>query len=317
MRSPSSGMFHYIGGAPLPPRTVDGFSTGGDLGWLEPEGYLHIVDRRVDMIITGGANVFPAEVETALIDHPEIADVVVVGLQDAEWGRRVHAIIEADRSRPSAHRGRRARVRQGPPRRVQGAEVGRVRRRHPAHRGHQGQPRRARSTPAAAEPRSFPGAIRLSGAHHLEHDAADLGEEELDGATVVPRRDLEVGARDARARRHRSWARSRWRVPMAMPHIFGSSAWKIWNCRLSVEPVMKPPNDVDVPRNSPTVSIEKFPSAARCRRAHLAPAACRRGSPRGHPSGMSTTSRRNRSTAAGSGVTILTWFMPVHRQWFV
>ena len=95
MRSPSSGMFHYIGGAPLPPRTVDGFSTGGDLGWLEPEGYLHIVDRRVDMIITGGANVFPAEVETALIDHPAIADVVVVGLKDDEWGRRVHAIIEA------------------------------------------------------------------------------------------------------------------------------------------------------------------------------------------------------------------------------
>jgi bile acid-coenzyme A ligase len=95
MRSPSSGMFHYIGGAPLPPRTVDGFSTGGDLGWLEPEGYLHIVDRRVDMIITGGANVFPAEVETALVDHPDIADVVVVGLKDDEWGRRVHAIIEA------------------------------------------------------------------------------------------------------------------------------------------------------------------------------------------------------------------------------
>jgi bile acid-coenzyme A ligase len=95
MRSPSSGMFHYIGGAPLPPCTVDGFSTGGDLGWLELEGYLHIVDRRVDMIVTGGANVFPAEVETALVDHPQIADVVVVGLQDTEWGRRVHAIVEA------------------------------------------------------------------------------------------------------------------------------------------------------------------------------------------------------------------------------
>jgi bile acid-coenzyme A ligase len=95
MRSPSSGMFHYLGGAPLPPRTADGFSTGGDLGWLEPEGYLHIVDRRVDMIVTGGANVFPAEVETALIDHPDIADVVVVGLRDDEWGRRVHAIVEA------------------------------------------------------------------------------------------------------------------------------------------------------------------------------------------------------------------------------
>jgi bile acid-coenzyme A ligase len=94
MKSPSSGMFQYLGGAPLPPRTVDGFSTGGDLGWLEPEGYLHIVDRRVDMIITGGANVFPAEVESALIDHPAIADVVVIGLQDPEWGRRVHAVIE-------------------------------------------------------------------------------------------------------------------------------------------------------------------------------------------------------------------------------
>jgi bile acid-coenzyme A ligase len=53
------------------------------------------VDRRVDLIITGGANVFPAEVEAALIDHPDIADVVVVGLRDAEWGRRVHAIVEA------------------------------------------------------------------------------------------------------------------------------------------------------------------------------------------------------------------------------
>jgi bile acid-coenzyme A ligase len=48
----------------------------------------------VDLIITGGANVFPAEVEAALIDHPEVADVVVVGLRDPEWGRRVHAIVE-------------------------------------------------------------------------------------------------------------------------------------------------------------------------------------------------------------------------------
>src|SRR3954453_6722063 len=75
--------------------TDDGFGTVGDMGYLDDDGYLYLVDRRVDMIITGGANVFPAEVETALIDHPEIADVVVVGLQDAEWGRRVHAIIEA------------------------------------------------------------------------------------------------------------------------------------------------------------------------------------------------------------------------------
>jgi bile acid-coenzyme A ligase len=52
------------------------------------------VDRRVDMIISGGVNVFPAEVETALMDHPKVADVVVIGLKDDEWGRRVHAVIE-------------------------------------------------------------------------------------------------------------------------------------------------------------------------------------------------------------------------------
>ncbi len=101
MRSPAGGMFRYLGGALLPPRTAEGFSTGGDLGWLEPEGFLHIVDRRVDMIVSGGANVYPAEVENALVDHPGIADVVVIGLQDPEWGRRVHALIEpADPTAP-------------------------------------------------------------------------------------------------------------------------------------------------------------------------------------------------------------------------
>jgi bile acid-coenzyme A ligase len=64
------------------------------MGWCEADGFLHIVDRRVDMIISGGANVYPAEVESALIEHPGIADVVVIGLTDPEWGRRVHAIIE-------------------------------------------------------------------------------------------------------------------------------------------------------------------------------------------------------------------------------
>src|SRR5262249_15526726 len=60
-----------------------------------------LADRRSDLIITGGANVFPAEVESALIDHPKIADVVVIGLRDPQWGRRVHAIIEpADHASP-------------------------------------------------------------------------------------------------------------------------------------------------------------------------------------------------------------------------
>jgi bile acid-coenzyme A ligase len=101
LRSPTSGLYRYLGGAPLLPTTDDGFGSGGDLGHVDADGYLYIADRRVDMIVTGGANVFPAEVETALIEHPGIADVVVVGLRDPEWGRRVHAIIEpADPAAP-------------------------------------------------------------------------------------------------------------------------------------------------------------------------------------------------------------------------
>ena len=83
------------------PRTDDGFVTVGDMGWLDEEGFLYMADRRVDMIVTGAVNVFPAEVESALSEHPGIADVVVVGLRDPEWGRRVHAIVQAeDPSRP-------------------------------------------------------------------------------------------------------------------------------------------------------------------------------------------------------------------------
>lgn len=94
MRSPSYGGSDYLGDAPRPATTEDGFQTVGDLGHLDDQGYLYIADRRVDVIITGGANVFPAQVENALIDHPGIADVVVVGLSDPEWGRRVHAIVQ-------------------------------------------------------------------------------------------------------------------------------------------------------------------------------------------------------------------------------
>jgi bile acid-coenzyme A ligase len=103
LRSPTYGGSNYLGDAPQLRETPDGFRTVGDLGYLDEDGYLYVADRRVDMIISGGANVFPAEVEKALIDHPRIADIVVVGLRDPEWGRRVHAIIEpADPASPPA-----------------------------------------------------------------------------------------------------------------------------------------------------------------------------------------------------------------------
>ena len=84
----------YLGDVAPIPTTADGFGTMGDLGYVDDEGYLYLVDRRVDLIITGGANVYPAEVENALAEHPGVADVVVIGLTDEEWGRRVHAVIQ-------------------------------------------------------------------------------------------------------------------------------------------------------------------------------------------------------------------------------
>ncbi len=105
LRSPMSAGYRYLGGAPLLPSTPDGFRTAGDIGHVDDDGYLYIADRRSDMIITGGANVFPAEVECALAEHDGIADVVVIGLNDSEWGRRVHAVIQlADSANPLTER---------------------------------------------------------------------------------------------------------------------------------------------------------------------------------------------------------------------
>ncbi|HZU49692.1 MAG TPA: AMP-binding protein [Mycobacterium sp.] len=94
LRAPMSAGYRYLGGAPPLPSTPDGFRSAGDIGHVDADGYLYIADRRADMIITGGANVFPAEVECALAEHPDIDDVVVIGLADPDWGRRVHAVVQ-------------------------------------------------------------------------------------------------------------------------------------------------------------------------------------------------------------------------------
>ena len=85
--------FKYVGKAEK--RTLPGgWVSVGDLGKLDDEGYLYILDRRTDMVVTGGANVFVSEVEAALLAHGDVADVAVIGLADPEWGRRVHAIVQ-------------------------------------------------------------------------------------------------------------------------------------------------------------------------------------------------------------------------------
>ena len=89
--------YHYLGAEPK--RRADGWESLGDIGRLDADGYLYLGDRLADMILRGGANIYPAEVEAALMAHPDIRSCVVVGLPDPELGQRVHAIVEIDRAK--------------------------------------------------------------------------------------------------------------------------------------------------------------------------------------------------------------------------
>ena len=90
-----SAGYRYLGGASPLPSTEDGFRSAGDIGHLDEDGFLFIPLTAVSTwIVSGGANVFPAEVESALAGHPDIADVVVIGLPMSGGGRRVHAVIQ-------------------------------------------------------------------------------------------------------------------------------------------------------------------------------------------------------------------------------
>ncbi len=71
-----------------------GWSTLGDLGHLDEDGFLHLSDRRSDLIISGGVNIYPREVEDVPVLHPAVADVAVIGLPDEEMGQRVHAVVQ-------------------------------------------------------------------------------------------------------------------------------------------------------------------------------------------------------------------------------
>jgi bile acid-coenzyme A ligase len=84
--------YHYLGAAPK--RRSDGWESLGDIGRLDEEGYLYLGDRLADMVLRGGANIYPAEVEAAVSEHPGVRSCVVVGLPDPEFGQRVHAILE-------------------------------------------------------------------------------------------------------------------------------------------------------------------------------------------------------------------------------
>ena len=81
----------------MPEQTAEAFDGGwlhtGDVGRLDDEGFLYIVDRTKDMIVTGGFNVFPREVEDVMATHKSVAQVVVIGVPDEQWGEAVKAVV--------------------------------------------------------------------------------------------------------------------------------------------------------------------------------------------------------------------------------
>lgn len=95
VQTPGSGNFNYIGlKGKRDEITLGTFITVGDIGYLDEEGYLFLCDRRNDMIISGGVNIYPAEIEAALQAQPDVADAAVFGVADAEFGQSVCAYVQ-------------------------------------------------------------------------------------------------------------------------------------------------------------------------------------------------------------------------------
>ncbi|MFI6966735.1 AMP-binding protein [Streptomyces sp. NPDC050255] len=86
----SDPTYRYIGAEPT---LQDGWSSLGDMGQFDADGYLYLLDRRSDMITVGGVNVYPAEIEAALVEHEQVLTAIVIGLPDTDTGNRLHAIV--------------------------------------------------------------------------------------------------------------------------------------------------------------------------------------------------------------------------------
>src|SRR4051812_13384355 len=99
-RTRENETYHYLGAEAR--RSADGWESLGDMGRMDDDGYLYLGDRIQDMILSGGSNIYPAEVEAALQEHPAVRSCVVIGLPDDDLGNKIHAIVEADEGAVSA-----------------------------------------------------------------------------------------------------------------------------------------------------------------------------------------------------------------------
>jgi bile acid-coenzyme A ligase len=97
---PGAKTYSYIGAEA---RRIDGgWESLGDMGAIDADGYVYLADRQTDMILAGGSNVYPAEVEAALDEHPRVRSCAVIGLPDDDLGSRIHAIVQTDDGTPIA-----------------------------------------------------------------------------------------------------------------------------------------------------------------------------------------------------------------------
>jgi long-chain acyl-CoA synthetase len=104
LRTQGATRFDYYGDADKTAGAYRGdYFTLGDMGYMDAEGYLYLTDRSANLIISGGVNIYPAEIDALLLLHPAVGDVATVGVPDEEWGESVKAVVQlADGIEPSA-----------------------------------------------------------------------------------------------------------------------------------------------------------------------------------------------------------------------
>ena len=95
IKAPATGRFEYFNDTDKTASTYRGdYFSVGDVGYLDEDGYLYLTDRSANLIISGGVNIYPAEIDAVLLEHPKVGDAATIGVPDDEWGETILAVVE-------------------------------------------------------------------------------------------------------------------------------------------------------------------------------------------------------------------------------